>query len=171
MCKEIVPTELVVEVGNELRRRGWMLATAESCTGGRVANMLTSISGASDFFRGGVVAYSREVKEHLLGVSSEAIDECGIVSELVALQMAKGVCERLNTHIGIATTGWASGVSAATPVGEIWIGLCVRSSNVSDSVAKRLKLDGNRSSIIEEASIQLLYFLSDQLVELSESKK
>lgn len=85
------------------------LATAESCTGGNIAHRITSISGASECFKGSVVAYAAEVKTALLGVSPELISNDGIVSSSVAAAMAEGVKKLLGTSFAVATTGWAEG--------------------------------------------------------------
>ncbi len=111
-------------VGNILKDQSKTIATAESCTGGMIANELTNIAGSSTYVLGGVVSYANEVKIHQLGVSEKDLDEFGAVSKEVALQMAKGVAEKLNTDIGISTTGIAGpgGGTEDKPVGTVWIG-------------------------------------------------
>lgn len=99
------------------------LATAESCTGGTIASRLTALAGASRYFKGGVVAYSNEVKECALGVSHSILQEHGAVSEATVRAMSEGVRNRLGADYGIATSGVAgpSGGSADKPVGTVWI--------------------------------------------------
>jgi nicotinamide-nucleotide amidase len=111
-------------VGEMLRQRGLRLATAESCTGGRVADAITNVAGASGYYSGGVVVYGNPSKIDLLGVSRGALQEEGAVSEAVARQMAAGVREALKTDIGLSTTGIAgpSGGTPDKPVGTIWLG-------------------------------------------------
>lgn len=111
-------------VGELLKARGLKIATAESCTGGLVANKITDISGSSAYMLGGVIAYANEVKAQQLGVLEEDLNSVGAVSKQVALQMAKGVASHLNADIGISTTGIAGpgGGSAEKPVGTVWIG-------------------------------------------------
>ncbi len=111
-------------VGEVLVDHNLSLATAESCTGGYVSNAITDIPGSSRYFKGGINAYSNEVKVKQLGVNSDAIEKHGAVSKGVALQMAEGVAINLNTDIGISTTGVAGpgGGSKEKPVGMVWIG-------------------------------------------------
>ena len=106
-----------------LYESGKTLATAESCTSGKVAESITLMPGASAYFTGGIVAYSEEVKKSLLNVPEELIEEKTVVSEEVAIRMAEGACEVLNTDYAIATTGVAGpgGGTIENPVGTIWI--------------------------------------------------
>ncbi|MBQ9121302.1 MAG: CinA family protein [Clostridia bacterium] len=117
----------VEELLELVRKRGWRVATAESCTGGLIAKRLTDVPGCSDVFLGGVVSYANEVKESLLAVSREILETCGAVSPQVAEEMAQGVCRALGVNVGIATTGIAGpgGGSAAKPVGLVYIGICI----------------------------------------------
>lgn len=105
------------------RRRGLTIGVAESCTGGLLGARLTAISGSSDVFRGGVIAYHNEVKAELLGVDESTIAEHGAVSEQVAVEMAAGVRRTSRTNIGLSITGVAgpTGGTAAKPVGTVWI--------------------------------------------------
>lgn len=117
-------TTLSKVIGDILRKKELMIATAESCTGGYISNAITDIPGSSDYFRGGVNAYSNEVKHKILDVSRDDLEKYGAVSKPVALQMAKGVAQNLNTDIGISTTGIAgpTGGTEEKPVGTVWIG-------------------------------------------------
>jgi nicotinamide-nucleotide amidase len=110
-------------VGRALRGARATVATAESCTGGWIAKMLTDQSGSSEYLRGGVVSYANDAKVRLLGVRAEDISEHGAVSEEVVKQMATGVRERLVTDYGIGVTGVAgpTGGTEAKPVGTVWI--------------------------------------------------
>ena len=111
-------------VGELLVEQGATLALAESCTGGAIAARLTSAPGASRFLQGGVVAYCNSVKETVLGVAPATLEADGAVSEAVALQMARGVRERLGADVGLSTTGVAgpTGGTEDKPVGTVWIG-------------------------------------------------
>ncbi|CDN16097.1 hypothetical protein RintRC_6286 [Richelia intracellularis] len=112
-------------VGELLRQRGETLAVAESCTGGLVGQMLTEISGSSDYFWGGVISYDNRVKQGLLGVNSQDLETLGAVSAAVAEQMAAGVKKSLGTTWGLSITGIAgpSGGSDLKPVGLVYIGV------------------------------------------------
>jgi len=110
-------------VGALLRENGKTISIAESCTGGHVANELTNISGSSEFFKGGIIAYANTVKTSLLGVDDEVLKRDGAVSRAVAEQMALGARKQLKTDIGISTTGIAgpTGGTPEKPVGNVWI--------------------------------------------------
>ena len=110
-------------VGKSLVQRQLSLATAESCTGGYISHLLTSIAGSSKYFLGGVVAYSNALKINLLGVNPKSIEEHGAVSETVAIEMAEGVRRCTGSDFGLATTGVAGpeGGSPEKPVGTVWI--------------------------------------------------
>ena len=112
-------------VGNLLRESGQSLAVAESCTGGGIGAMLTSIPGSSDYFAGGIISYSNEVKVSLLRVKEADLIEHGAVSDVVAQQMALGVKQKLGTDWGIGITGIAGpgGGTDTKPVGLVYIGL------------------------------------------------
>ncbi len=113
-------------VGDLLRQRGETLAIAESCTGGLLGEMLTEVPGSSAYFLGGIISYSNKVKRELLGVSSEALQEHGAVSGVVAQQMARGVKQQLQSDWGLSITGIAGpgGATPNKPVGLVYIGLC-----------------------------------------------
>lgn len=111
-------------LGNRLRRTKRTLACAESATGGLIGHRLTSVSGASDYFLGSVVAYANAVKIAQLGVRERTLREEGAVSEAVAGQMARGVRDALDADLGVSTTGIAgpTGGTSEKPVGTVWIG-------------------------------------------------
>ncbi|NEQ23464.1 MAG: competence/damage-inducible protein A [Microcoleus sp. SIO2G3] len=115
-------------VGTLLQQRQETVSVAESCTGGGLGEALTSIAGSSRYFWGGVISYSNEVKQQLLGVDPDALVQYGAVSDEVAQQMASGVRDRLNTTWGIGITGVAGpdGGTATKPVGLVYIGLAGR---------------------------------------------
>ena len=112
-------------IGDLLRDRGLSLATAESCTGGRIADRLTDIPGSSDYFRGSIVAYANSVKIDTLGVSGETLERYGAVSRETALEMARGARTKLETDVAVSVTGIAGpgGGLPDKPVGTTWIGL------------------------------------------------
>lgn len=99
------------------------LGTAESCTGGRIAEAVIAVPGASKYFKGGIISYTNEVKERLLGVSSELLEEKTAVCEEVAIAMVEGACSTLHTDFAISATGFAGpgGGTKQIPVGTIWL--------------------------------------------------
>ena len=113
-----------------LSDKGKKAATAESCTGGLVSAAITSVSGSSEVFEMGVCSYANRIKQEALGVTNEALEKYGAVSEQVAREMAQGVMERSGSDFAVATTGIAgpTGGSEEKPVGTVWIGVCSRSS-------------------------------------------
>ena len=117
-----------------LRNKGATIGTAESCTGGNIASILTIVPGASDCFKGSIVAYSNEVKIKLLGVDEENIIQYGAVSRQVVEQMALGVCKTLGTDYAIATSGIAgpSGGTPQKPVGTVWVAWTCNGKTVSE---------------------------------------
>ena len=116
--------ELSESVGHLLQESGLYLATAESCTGGSISNSITDRSGSSAYFKGGIVSYANSVKVKQLGVNKEDLEKHGAVSKEVALQMAKGAAEKLESDIGISATGVAgpTGGTEDKPVGTVWMG-------------------------------------------------
>jgi PncC family amidohydrolase len=116
------------EIGDELRKRGLSVSTAESCTGGLVSHRITNVSGSSDYYKGGVIAYANEVKEKILHVAEKTLEEKGAVSAECALEMAKGVRKLLGSDVGIATTGIAgpTGGTPDKPVGLVYIALATK---------------------------------------------
>ena len=110
-------------VGDKLRERKLTISAAESCTGGAITNAITDTPGSSAYFTGGVIAYANRIKQQL-GVPQASLDTHGAVNKAVALQMARGVAQKLNTDIGISTTGIAGpgGGSPEKPVGTVWVG-------------------------------------------------
>ena len=99
------------------------VATAESCTGGRIAESIIAVPGASKYFKGGIICYVNEVKENLFGVSHELLEEKTAVCEEVAIAMVQGACKALNTDYAVAATGVAgpTGGTKDIPVGTIWL--------------------------------------------------
>ena len=109
------------------------MGTAESCTGGRIANMVTLVAGSSDYFVGGVVSYSNEVKHNVLGVSEDSLRLHGAVSREVVEQMAQGALRTLGCDCSVATSGVAGpgGGSPEKPVGTVWIAAALKEQVVS----------------------------------------
>ena len=111
-------------VAELLQARGQMLITAESCTGGWIAKTLTDLAGSSAWFEAGVVAYSYEAKEALLGVNPRTLERTGAVSEETVMEMVSGALARFGAGVAVAVTGIAGpgGGTADKPVGTVWIG-------------------------------------------------
>jgi PncC family amidohydrolase len=119
---------VAAELGNVLRDRGWLMATAESSTGGLIGHAITMTPGASDYYAGGVICYSNLAKERVLGVAHELIEAHGAVSEEVAAALAVGAAHRFETEVGISVTGIAGpeGGSELKPVGTHYLGVARR---------------------------------------------
>lgn len=111
------------DISQLLWEREETVSTAESCTGGRIAEAMMSVPGASKYFKGGIICYVDEVKENLLGVSHELIEEKSAVCEEVAIDLVKGACKALKTTYAVAATGYAgpTGGTKDIPVGTIWL--------------------------------------------------
>ena len=125
-------TSLAEGLGALLRERGMTVATAESCTGGKVGDTITSVAGSSDYFLGGVISYSNDAKVALLGVDPDTLRSEGAVSEPVARQMAEGVRTRFGAGIGLSTTGIAGpgGGTAEKPVGLVFVAAATEDGTV-----------------------------------------
>lgn len=138
-----------------LKQKGATLATAESCTGGAIASRLTSLAGASAYFKGGVVAYSNEVKESHLGVKHETLARHGAVSEETVREMVEGVRIRMDADFAIATTGIAGpdGGTTEKPVGTVWIAVASKER----TVAQLLQFGGNRRQQNIDRSVNQAY--------------
>ena len=121
------------QLGGLLRSKGLLMGTAESCTGGRIANMVTLVAGSSDYFVGGVVSYSNEVKHNVLGVSEDSLRLHRAVSREVVEQMAQGAIRTLGCDCSVATSGVAGpgGGSPEKPVGTVWIAAALKEQVVS----------------------------------------
>ncbi len=155
-------TTLEKVVGDLLKENSLSVSTAESCTGGRIAALITSVPGSSGYYKGSVVAYANEIKMSELGVDEETLKNNGAVSREVVEQMAGGIRKRFHTDYAIATSGIAgpSGGSAEKPVGTVWI--CV--SNAEKSYSKRFFFGDNRQRIIERSSITALNILRKMIL-------
>lgn len=152
--------------GALLKTRGETLATAESCTGGNIAHRFTAMPGASEYFKGGVVAYSNEVKIALLGVDPESLNRYGAVSQSVAEQMAEGVRRATGATYGISTTGIAgpTGGTPEKPVGTVWMAVATPNGVFS----RRMVFGSVRSQNIERASSNCINLLRLQLLGLGD---
>ncbi len=156
---------LASAVAQMLSSRNETLAVAESCTGGYLASQFTSMSGASKYFNGGVVAYSNDVKHSVLGVSNDALEQFGAVSEQVAIQMAEGVRRVCGSSYGLATTGIAGpdGGTDEKPVGTVWIAL----SSSQGTVARCVRFGTLRQPNIERSASNAINMLRLKIIKES----
>jgi nicotinamide-nucleotide amidase len=143
---------LVHQVAQALMAKGWMLATAESCTGGLIAATCTDLAGSSAWFDRSAVTYSNEAKTDMLGVLPELLAQHGAVSEPVARAMAEGILLRSKAHIAVAVTGVAGpgGGSLEKPVGTVWLAWAWRGDQVagpSVTGATLMQLTGDRRAV------------------------
>lgn len=124
----------LLQLAEALQQRGWMLATAESCTGGLIAAACTDLPGSSAWFDCGFVTYSNAAKTEMLGVPAELIKRYGAVSEEVVRAMAQGALERSNADVSVAVSGVAGpgGASLDKPAGTVWIAWCVQDALVAE---------------------------------------
>ncbi|HZW53223.1 MAG TPA: competence/damage-inducible protein A, partial [Candidatus Elarobacter sp.] len=151
-------TTLAAAIVARLAERGLTLGTAESCTGGAVADAIVEVAGASAAFRGAVVAYANEVKTALLNVPERTLAEHGAVSEETAVAMARGGRERLAADVVIAVTGIAGpqGGTQEKPVGLVWFALAFGDGEIE---TRRLTFPGDRTDIRERATVAALGLL------------
>jgi PncC family amidohydrolase len=164
---EITNTILVENiVGPKLRAAQLTVATAESCTGGLVGDRLTNISGSSDYFLGGILSYSNEIKEKVLGVPREVLETVGAVSAECALAMAMGARKVIGASIGLSATGIAGpgGGSAGKPVGLVYVGIAADNYHR----VERYVWSGDRIQNKRESAEAVLRLLLDYLAQLDE---
>jgi nicotinamide-nucleotide amidase len=152
-------------VGKLLEQNRLKLATAESCTGGLVAHLITNVSGSSAYFVGGLVAYADEVKEQHLGVAKQTLVAHGAVSEETAREMARGVRSRFGVDVGLSVTGIAgpTGGTLEKPVGLVYIAL----SAPDAEICQRHVWQGGRRANKEQSAEAVLRLLLDYLQERS----
>jgi nicotinamide-nucleotide amidase len=147
-----------------LKKQNLTIGTAESCTGGFVANQLVQVSGASDVFWGSVISYHNEVKMQQLNVPQEEILQHGAVSTEVALSMVNGLCQKWNLDVGISTTGIAgpNGGTAEKPVGLVYVAVRIKDK----TWVKKYHVRGNRIQFMERTSNCAFYLLKQKLKEM-----
>ena len=156
--------ELALKIKDELIKRGEMMATAESCTGGLIASSIVNEPGSSAILKGGIVAYQNEVKHELLGVSDEILAKYGAVSEQTVKAMAEGARKQFHCEWAVATSGIAgpTGAVPGKPVGTVW--MCVANSLQNEAFCEIFT--GNRGQIREKSVYKvmgrLLFLLNSQ---------
>ena len=148
-------------IGRLLRGTGRTLSAAESCTGGEIAHLITTVPGSSEYFLGSVTSYSPDVKKKVLGVKASTISGCGIVSSAVAEAMAEGVRNLTGSTFSVATTGWADAYGDEhEPAGTVWVGV----SGPSGTYSKKFQYKGDRKRNIERFAASALNFLRLQIL-------
>ena len=149
------------EISDLFWKEGLTLATAESCTAGNVAAAITAIPGSSHFYRGGIIAYSNEVKENMLGVNPETLENKGAVSEETVIEMVKGAMKSMNSDCAVATSGIAgpTGGTPDKPVGTVWIAV----GKQEKIVTMKLEGDEGRQKNIANATQKALQMLRNIL--------
>jgi len=146
---------LSVAVGNALAARGWMLATAESCTGGWIAQLVTATSGSSAWFDRGFVTYSNAAKTDMLGVSPQTLARHGAVSEATVVEMAEGALTRSRADLAVAVSGVAgpTGGTPQKPVGMVCVAWAQREA---PTLVRTLQLAGDRTAVRRQTVIHAL---------------
>lgn len=152
---EDIPFEILV--GKLLRQHNKTVSTAESCTGGYIAHLITSIAGSSDYFKGSVVSYSNSIKENILQVKNETLSTVGAVSEETVKEMISGVLKMMQTDYAVAVSGimGPGGGSEDKPVGTVWIAV----GNAEKIETKRMHFRFDRKRNIELTAVNALYLL------------
>ena len=147
--------ELSVRVGEVLRGRGWMLATAESCTGGWIGECITMVAGSSTWYDRGFITYSNEAKMQMLGVREATLRVHGAVSEHVVLEMARGTLTYSRAQVGVSVSGVAGpgGGTPDKPVGTVCIGWALADGQVR---AGDFRFDGDRESVRRQSVVAAL---------------
>jgi nicotinamide-nucleotide amidase len=166
---KIMRNSLEKTIGDLLRKKGWTLAIAESCTGGLVCDRITNVPGSSDYFEGGMVNYSNESKAKHLGIPLDYIRKYGAVSPQVARKMAQGVRKTFRTTFGLSTTGVAgpTGGTKRSPLGRVFMGF----ADGKKVYVNKLDLKGTRREIKEQATKQCLEFFYAYMTKTLRIKK
>ena len=153
--------KLEEEIGELLKAKNLSLSTAESCTGGGIAALITSVPGSSEYFNGGIVAYSNEIKQDLLHVSAETLARHGAVSRETVVEMVKGAMKTLKTDCAVATSGIAGpgGGTQEKPVGTIWIAAAYK----NEIVTMKQEGEGGRAGNVQCAIQNALSMLCSKL--------
>ena len=150
-------------IGKMLRQSKQTVATAESCTGGHIAHLITSVAGSSAWFKGSVISYANEVKENILGVQKSTLQSVGAVSEETVRQMVSGIMEKIQTDYAVATSGimGPDGGTAGKPVGTVW----VSAGSPNKTIAAKFHFRYDRARNIEMTSYYALNLLRKLMTE------
>lgn len=149
-------------IGSLLKKRGKTLSTAESCTGGYIAHLITSVPGSSDYYKGSVISYSNEIKTGFLGVKEETLTRYGAVSEETVIQMAENIRKKFKTDCSIAVSGIAGpdGGTEDKPVGTVWIAV----ATTEKTITHKFLFGDNRMRNIQRASLSALNMLRLKII-------
>ena len=158
-CEEDTPLEVII--GELLKKKKITVSTAESCTGGGIAALITSVPGSSEYFNGSIVAYSNEIKMSLLHVSAETLEKYGAVSRETVTEMVKGAMKTLKTDCAVATSGIAGpgGGTSEKPVGTVWIAVAYK----NEIVTMKQEGDEGRKGNVEKTIQNALLLLYEKL--------
>jgi len=154
--------QIIETIGDHLKKTGCKISTAESCTSGYISSLLTSIAGSSTYFEGSMVVYSNKAKINVLGVEEDIIDTYTEVSDAAACRMAERIKEVMGTEYSIATTGYADvdGYGTETnPPGTIYVAI----STPTETIVKRLELNGTRSRNVYIAAMEALDMILESI--------
>ncbi|MBW3116852.1 nicotinamide-nucleotide amidase [Providencia rettgeri] len=157
---------LSIQVGLKLKEQGKTVTTAESCTGGWVAKVLTDISGSSDYFQRGFVTYSNEAKHQMIGVKDESLQQYGAVSQQVVTEMATGALQEACADFAVSVSGIAGpgGGSVEKPVGTVWFGFAQKQADQTVLVTTQHQVfQGNRNEVRFQSTRYILETLLKQL--------
>ena len=153
-----MPNKILIQLHEKLHKNGKTVAIAESCTGGQLCSLLTSLPGSSDYFLLGVVTYSNKSKEIILNIPAKIIAKHGAVSQQVALLMAQNIRKKTHADFGLSITGIAgpAGTSTTKPAGTVFIALASKNK----TLCRLFLLSGKRESVRKkstQAALRLLY--------------
>lgn len=158
--KNSTPLRIEEKIGAALRGTGRTLSAAESCTGGQISHLLTTVSGSSEYYLGSVTSYAIAVKEKVLGVPAATIDKYNVVSAEVAAAMAEGVRKVTGSTFSVATTGLAEGSDGRYPEGTVWIA----ASGPEGTVTRLFQCNKGRKGNIRSFANAALHLLYEQIV-------
>lgn len=154
--KELI--DAATRMGELLEKKGWLMTTAESCTGGGVAQAITDIPGSSQWYEGGFVTYSNVAKTEMLDVPPALLAQFGAVSEEAAAAMAEGALANSSAHVSVSTTGIAgpTGAVPGKPVGTVCFGWSMERHGEPHTVTERLVFKGDRQAVRQQAVMHAL---------------
>ena len=161
------------EIQQFLYESGLTVGSAESCTGGRIAESIIAVPGASTYFKGGVISYTNEIKEHLLGVDHQLLEEQTAVCEEVAKAMVKGAIKTLGVDFAIASTGTAGpgGGTPSIPVGTIWLACGNADNIITMKLTEDYGRDINLAIATNKALQMFIDFLKDNMPKREDNRK